>query len=184
MIVPTLAAVPLANAEEHGRAVRRAERRNLAGGLARHQPPKMSQPTAQPGGRQVSGGDRRLLPARPHQCDIFTAGQQAKVPLLVGSNSEEGGWPRRPRNRSTATGGLCEGDQAAVPGQGGRGPEAVSGRKHRGGVSLGHRPGRRRFIGYSTRKWFETHSQTAGKPTYYYFYAHPRPIVAGPGAPP
>ena len=38
-----------------------------------------------------------------------------------------------------------------------------------------------RFLGYSTWQWVETHGKTAkGQPTFYYFYARPRPTPTNP----
>lgn len=117
--------------------------------------------------------------------DIFEAGEQAKVPLLAGSNTQEG--PAR-----------------AVLGDGEPTPETLAAaiRKFYGEKSAdlvkAYAAGTTdevweaamhlasaRFVGFSTWKWTELHLKTGGKPVYRYLYARPRPAYLGmPGQPP
>ena len=121
--------------------------------------------------------------------EIFEAGEQSKVPLLAGSNSEE---------------------QAAraVLGTNEPTPEAFANAvrklygEHAGEVLKVYAPATKeevleaathlasaRFTGHSTWKWTELQMTTGGKPVYRYLYAHPRPgylsskASAGAGAP-
>jgi para-nitrobenzyl esterase len=117
--------------------------------------------------------------------EIFEAGQQSKVPLLVGSNSEEqpargvlGPAEPTPENFASAVRRLY-GDRAKAvlkvyaPST----PEEV--------LDAATDLASARFIASSTWKWTELQMKTGGKPVYRYFYAHPRPKYLGmPGQPP
>jgi len=116
--------------------------------------------------------------------EIFEAGQQSKVPLLAGSNSEEqparsvmGPAEPTPENFASAVRRLY-GDRAEAvlkvyaPST----PEEV--------LDAATDLASARFIASSTWKWTELQMQTGGKPVYRYFYAHPRPKYLGmPGQP-
>lgn len=105
----------------------------------------------------------------------YEEGKQAKVPLLVGWNSEESNW-------------------RAILGQNEPTPEnyekVINERfKEKAAEVLKLYPGKSRdevidsatdlagdqFISYSTWKWADIHSRTSGEPVYRYYYAHPRP---------
>ena len=105
----------------------------------------------------------------------YAEGRQARVPLLVGWNSEESSW-------------------RAILGNDEPTPEnyekALKTRfKERAAELLKLYPATTRdevigsatdlagdqFIGFGTWKWADIHSRTGGKPVYRYFYAHPRP---------
>src|SRR5581483_8031696 len=123
--------------------------------------------------------------------DIFTAGEQAKVPLLAGSNSEEQGarsvlQDAEPTPEAfTAAVKRLYGDHADevlkvyTPST----PDEV----REAATELASE----RFIAFSTWKWTELQTQNGGKPVYRYYYAHPRPRFLGneatparPGPPP
>jgi para-nitrobenzyl esterase len=116
--------------------------------------------------------------------EIFEAGEQAKVPLLEGSNTQE---------------------QAArsVLGSGDPTPETLANaiRKFYGDTAepvlkayaasttdevyeAATHLASARFISYGTWKWAELQMKTGGKPVYRYLYARPRPAYLGmPGEP-
>lgn len=107
--------------------------------------------------------------------EIFNAGEQAKVPLLAGSNTEE--MPARAvlgpaeptaENFAAAIRKLY-GDRAdgVLKAYSGSTPEEV--------LQAATDLASARFIGHGTWKWSELHLQTSGKPVYRYMYAHPRP---------
>ena len=117
--------------------------------------------------------------------EIFEAGEQAKVPLLAGSNSEEGA-PRAilgaseptPENFANAVRKLY-GDRAGellkvyAP----QTPDEV--------LDAAMDLASARFTAFGTWKWTELQMKTGGKPVYRYYYTHPRPPFMGkPGAPP
>jgi para-nitrobenzyl esterase len=116
--------------------------------------------------------------------EIFEAGEQAKVPLLAGSNTHEQG-PR------------------AVLGNGDPTPETLANaiRKFYGDKATdilkaysasttdevweaAAHLASARFVAFSTWKWSELHMKTGGHPVYRYLYARPRPAYNGmPGQP-
>ncbi len=117
--------------------------------------------------------DGFFFPKSPH--DIYTAGEQAKVPLLVGWNSEEmtfrmllGMNPPTVENYTKAVQGLY-GDRAAEVLQ------LYKANTDADVEQVATDLAGDRFIGYSTWKWSYVHSKTGGKPVYRYLYARPRP---------
>ena len=115
---------------------------------------------------------------------LYESGAQARVPLLLGSNSEESPAqgvlrqdPPTPANYKAAVTRLY----------GARAEEALT--LYPGTTAAEINDSARelasdRFISYSTWKWFDTHSRTGGSPVFYYFYAHPRPPVTTAPPPP
>ena len=113
--------------------------------------------------------------------EIYAVGEQAKVPLLAGRNSEEmTGHALLPEDPTPekARAVLVQqfGDQAA---------EAEKfyplGSAEQVTQSLTDLASDR-FLGYSTWKWIEEHARTSGRPVYRYLYAHPRPAPVDSGA--
>lgn len=107
--------------------------------------------------------------------EIFAAGEQAAVPLLVGWNSEEAGYASilGQAEPSVATYARAVG---ALYGELGdevlrlypaTTPEEVTA----AATDLASD----RFLGYSTWKWAELHATTGQHPVFRYFYTHPRP---------
>jgi para-nitrobenzyl esterase len=115
---------------------------------------------------------------------IFEAGEQAKVPLLAGSNTEE-----QPARSVLGTGGPTPetlgnaiakfyGDKA--------GPvlKAYAATTTDEVYEAAAHLASARFIAYGTWKWIELQMKTGGKPVYRYLYAYPRPAYLGmPGQP-
>jgi para-nitrobenzyl esterase len=107
--------------------------------------------------------------------EIFKAGEQSKVPLLAGSNSEEamasavlGKSEPTPENFAEAVRKLY-GDRAGevLKAYAASTPEEV--------LDTATDLASARFIAHSTWKWTELQMETGGKPVYRYYYAHPRP---------
>lgn len=107
----------------------------------------------------------------------YAAGNQVRVPLLAGWNSEEmggrallGGQPPTPAAYEKAVRGLY-GDKAGeilklYPGD--TAEEVLQSATDLAGD---------RFIGYSTWKWIDAHMQSSGQPVYRYYFARPRPAL-------
>lgn len=124
--------------------------------------------------------DGWFLPRPP--AEIYAAGEQARVPLLAGWNSEE------------MTGrALLQGQGDATPERaraifaqqfGARAAEAETlfpvGTPAEAMRSLTDLASDR-FIGYSTWKWLDVHGRTSGQPVYRYLYARPRPAPVEAG---
>jgi para-nitrobenzyl esterase len=120
--------------------------------------------------------DGHVLPQAP--AAIYAAGQQAKVPLLAGWNSEEGSAKAilgdGPATEQAFMAKLTAlyGDKAPAARQ------AYAGDIERAARELASD----RFIGYGTWRWIDLHARTGGKPVYRYYYTRPRPATKD-GAP-
>jgi para-nitrobenzyl esterase len=117
--------------------------------------------------------------------EIGLAGEQAKVPLLAGTNTEEqgarsvlAGAEPTPENLANAIRKFY-GDKAepVVKAYAATTPDEV----YEAAAHLASA----RFISYGTWKWTELQMKTGGKPVYRYLYAKVRPAYLGmPGQPP
>ncbi len=116
--------------------------------------------------------------------EVYAAREQATVPLLAGTNSQESWYgallgEREPtvENYRKAIEQLY-GDQAELVVQ--MYPAASEEQVKQSGTELASD----RFLGYSTWKWVDLHSLTSNQPAFYYFYAQPRPAQReNPNAP-
>jgi para-nitrobenzyl esterase len=119
--------------------------------------------------------DGYFLPRSP--AEIFAAGQQAHVPLLVGWNSQEMGYqmvlgPAAPTMASySAAVQKLYGEQAADIQR--LYPATTDAQAEQAATNLASD----RFIAYSTWKLAEAQLQTGGQPVYRYLYARPRPAM-------
>lgn len=175
MINPTVPAVPLADGERGG--VKFAAAVNAADLSALRAIPAadLLEATARPGIPHGSATIDGYLIPKP-LVDIYKAGEQAKVPLLAGWNSEESNYrsllgpnvEATPENYPNAVrkryGDRADDVLKLYPGST---PEQV---KESGTALAGDQ-----FIAYSTWKWIELQTKTGGKPVYRYYYSHPRP---------
>ena len=115
---------------------------------------------------------------------IFEAGEQAKIPLLAGSNTQEqsarsvlGGGDPTPETLANAIrkfyGDKADGILKAYA-------ATTTDEVYEAATHLASA----RFISHSTWKWTELQMKTGGKPVYRYLYARPRPAYLGmPGQP-
>jgi para-nitrobenzyl esterase len=130
--------------------------------------------TAKPGTPRFSTVvDGYFFPRSP--AEIFAAGQQAKVPLLVGWNSQESGHQGIMGKEALTRANY----EAAVRRLYGNDAEAILKVYHAAADAdveqVATALAGDRFIGFSTWKWSDLHSQTGGKPVYRYMYERPRP---------
>ena len=119
--------------------------------------------------------DGYFLPQQPSE--IYAAGKQAKVPLLVGWNSQEMGYqaligqsPPTAENVRYAVQKLY-GKRAAEALR--LYPATTDAEAEQSATDLAGD----RFIGYSTWKWADLQSQASGQPVFRYLYARPRPAM-------
>ena len=183
LIAPTLAPVALAEGEKTGAEFARSLGAASIAAL-RAMPTEKIQDAASklPIGRFASTVDGWFLPKLP--VEIFAAGQQAHVPLLVGWNSAESSYRTilaqaepTPENYAAAVKKLYgeRSDEILK-----LYPASTRDDVLQAATDLASD----RFIAYSTWKWFDLHSRTGGKPVYRSYYARPRPApVSGGGAP-
>ena len=116
--------------------------------------------------------------------EIFEAGEQARIPLLAGSNTQEqaarsvlGESEPTPENLASAIRKFY-GDKAdpILKAYAAGTPDEV----YEAATHLASS----RFISHSTWKWTELQAKTGSKPVYRYLYARPRPAYLGmPGQP-
>jgi len=115
---------------------------------------------------------------------IYSAGKQARVPLLVGWNSEELGWNA-----------LLGPDQPTVENYkkvlarlyGARAEEVLKlypATTSEEVILAARDLASDRFMGHSTWKWADLHAKTSGAAVYRYLYAHPRPPMRSQKTPP
>jgi para-nitrobenzyl esterase len=117
--------------------------------------------------------------------EIFAAGEQARIPLLEGSNTEEqparavlGAGEPTPETLANAIKRFY-GDKAdpVIQAYAATTPDEV--------YEAARHLASARFIAYGTWKWAELQTKTGGKPVYRYLYARVRPAYLGmPGEPP
>ncbi|MGU3390862.1 carboxylesterase/lipase family protein [Sphingomonas sp. M1A8_2b] len=110
--------------------------------------------------------------------DTYAAGRAARVPLLVGSNSQEGAWtsilrdqPPTVANYRAAIGKVFADPDALFALY----PAAADAEVPAAATALASDA----FLGASTWKWFDLHRRSR-QPTYYYYFAHPRPPALPP----
>ena len=178
MIEPTIPPVPLADAEKAGTAFAAMMETPSLAALRALPAEKILEATAKPGLPRFSPAvDGYFLPKTP--AEIFAAGEQARVPLLAGWNSEEsssravlGQGEPTPENYANAVKKLYpeRADQILEAYPGTTGDEVVQSATALAGD---------RFIGFSTWKWLDVHGRTGGAPTYRYYYSRPRPGARG-----
>ncbi len=182
MIYPTFAPVPLDSAQRRGEAFGASVGASSLEALRAL--PAESLLKASSRGRLQAVVDGWFLPQSP--AEIFAAGRAARVPLLVGWNSQEGFWrgllgarEPTPQNWAAAVDSLYGADAAeALRLLPGATPEQV--------MESGTFLAGARWIAYSTWKWAELQGRTGRRPVYRYFFAHPRPATRSPAtaAPP
>ena len=131
-------------------------------------------------GRFAVNVDGYLFPRPP--VEIYTAGEQAHVPLLAGWNSEEGNY-RAIIGQGEPT---VENYQAGVRKLYGDKadeilklyPATTPAEAEQAGTDLASD----RFIAYGTWRWTDVHGKTSGKPVYRYMFSRARPAMVNPGA--
>ena len=174
LINPTLAPMPLPDAEQEGAELAKAIGAASLAELRAMPADELLQAVAELGPRRAAGViDGHFLPKAP--VEILAAGEQARVPLLVGWNSEEAGYPallgedeptveNYQRVIEEQYGDLADEALRLYPAE--TTDEVMQAAADLAGD---------RFIAYSTWKWCELHSETSGQPVYRYLYCRPRP---------
>lgn len=173
-INPTLAPIPLADAEQSGLAIAQTLGVETLAELRAIPADELLEKAGGLGPQRFTGVvDGYFLVQAP--ADVFAAGEQAKTPLLVGWNSEEMNYvallqrvPPTVEGYRQVVAGLY-GDQAEEVLR--LYPAATDEEVIQAATDLAGD----RFISYSTWKWSELHNRTAGQPVYRYLYCRPRP---------
>jgi len=113
---------------------------------------------------------------------IYTAGEQAHVPLLVGWNSQENYYPSVIGKDTPTTANYTKAVQRMFMNKAADVLKvyavATDGEVEQAATDLASD----RFIGFGTWKWSDIQSQTGGKPVYRYLYCRPRPLARNAAA--
>jgi para-nitrobenzyl esterase len=174
---------PLAEAEQNGVKFATAAGANTLAALRAMTAEQIQEATTKVQGVRFSTAlDGYFLP-KP-LTDIYKASEQAKIPLLAGSNTQEqparsvlGDGEPTPETLANAIRKFYgdKADDVISAYSASTKDEVYEAATHLASA---------RFVGFSTWKWTELHMQTAGKPVYRYLYARPRPAYLGmPGQP-
>ena len=176
-ILGALSAQPLAKAEQIGV--------KFAAGLGQGDPPslaalramsaeKLLEATAKPGVPWLTPTvDGYFFPKDPPE--VFAAGDQAHVPLLAGSNSEEMTSAAVLGRDVPTVENYRKALQRLYPGKAGEVFKLYPAANDQEVLDAAQDLAGDRFIAYSTWKWIDLATKTGGRPTYYYLYARPRP---------
>lgn len=122
--------------------------------------------------------DGDFLPTPP--AEVYAAGEQADVPLLVGWNSEESNYRALLGDRPPTPAVYAEVVRERFGDRADRILSLYEATTWQEVIEAGTALASDRFIGYGTWAWSERQRQT-GAPVYRYFYTHPRPPMK-PGA--
>ncbi len=183
--IASLPPQPLAEAEQNGVKFATAAGVDTLAALRKMTAEQIQEASAKAQGVRFSTAMDGYFLSKP-LTDIFAAGEQAKVPLLEGSNTQEQG------ARSVLGGGEATPETLANAIRRFYGDKAepvlkaynasTTDEVYEAAAHLASA----RFISYGTWKWADLQSKTGGKPVYRYLYARPRPAYLGmPGeAPP
>ena len=114
--------------------------------------------------------------------ETFAHGEQARVPLLLGTNSQEGSYTAILHDQEPTPGNYRAalktmfGDRAneALRLYPGANADEV---KRSASALAGDL-----FIAHSSWRWMDLHRRTSGAAVYFYYYAHPRPAKRDPAA--
>ena len=172
----TLTPVPLAEAEQVGvRFATKVGAKSLAE-LRKIPATQLLETTAQGGfGRFPLVIDGYFLPKNP--VAIFTAGEQAHVPLLVGWNSEESNYRAILGGEKPTQENYAKAVQRLYGDRAGEVMKAYKPATDDDVEAVATDLASDRFIGFSTWKWADLQAKTGGKAVYRYLYARPRPAM-------
>jgi para-nitrobenzyl esterase len=114
----------------------------------------------------------------------FEHGAQAHVPLLLGSNSQEGYWGGLLDNQAPTPANYRSVLQKVFGAQAGRALALYPGGNEQEVKRSGTALSGDGFIAHSTWRWMDQHRHTGKSPVYFYYFDQPRPLKrdALPGA--
>jgi para-nitrobenzyl esterase len=182
-IKPTIPPAPLADCEKMGTTFAEKIGAKSLADLRAIPAAQLLDDASKPGAYRLSTTiDGYFLPKSP--VEIFEAGEQAHVPLLVGWNSAEipyqaftGGDAPTPENYAKKI-------KQQYPDNGDEVLKLYPGSTQDEVIKSATALASDRFIVYSTWKWADLQSKTGGKPVYRYMFSCPRPPEVGKPNPP
>lgn len=175
-IIGALSAVPLTEGEQAGVKFGAAIGAESLAALRALPADKLLEATAKPGLPRFSPTiDGWFFPKAP--AEIFAAGAQARVPLLVGSNSEESGAMGVIGREKPTVESYRKALERLYPGKADEVFKLYPASNETEVLDAARDLASDRFISYSTWKWIELATKSGGKPTWYYRYDRPRPAM-------
>ncbi len=133
------------------------------------------QATAKPGSPYFSVDvDGYFFPEPP--IDLYKAGKIAKVPLLLGWNSGEGGWQSILGSAEPTKENYIKAVQKLYPGESEEILKLYAVQSDSDVETVASALGGDRFIAFGTWRWAELHSKT-NSPVYRYYFTKPRPAL-------
>lgn len=173
-IVGALSAVPLADAEQNGVKFGSGIGKDSLAALRAMPADELLEATAKPGlPRFAPTVDGWFFPKAPF--DIFAAGEQARVPLLAGVNSEESGYSGILGREKPTVENYRKALERLYPGKADQVFKLYPATNETEVMDAAQDLASDRFISFSTWKWMDVVTKTGGKQTFYYLYARPRP---------
>lgn len=173
-LVGTNPPMPLSEAEQLGEKFASAVGANSLAALRAMPAQQVLEATAKPDlGRFPVTVDGYFFPKSP--LAIYTAGEQAHVPLLVGWNSEENNYRSILGQDKLNLENYTKAIQKLYGERGAEALKAYNAATDEEVEQAATDLAADRFIGFSTWKWSDLQSKTGNKPVYRYFYRHPRP---------
>ncbi|HJZ99967.1 MAG TPA: carboxylesterase family protein, partial [Candidatus Solibacter sp.] len=178
-IMGALSAVPLADSEQMGvkfaASLGKGDAPSLAA-LRAMTAEQLLEATAKPGQPWFTPTvDGYFFPKSPFE--IYAAGEQARVPLLAGVNSEESGYFGVLGREKPTVENYRKALERLYPGKGEEVFKLYPASNDAEVMDVARELASDRFISYSTWKWVDAATKRGGKPTYYYLYARPRPAM-------
>ena len=179
IIKPTLPAIPLADGEKNGVSFAEKNGTKTLTELRAIPAAQLLDNASKPGAWRLSATvDGYFLPKTP--VEIFEAGEQAHVPLLVGWNSAEVPyWSFTGMDMPTAE-NYAKKVKQQFPDNADEVLKLYPGTTQDEVIKSATALASDRFIAYSTWKWADLQSKTGEKPVYRYIFSTPRPPEVKP----
>ncbi|WP_461488204.1 carboxylesterase/lipase family protein, partial [Pontibacter sp. HJ8] len=166
--------IPLAEAEQNGVAFAGSIGANSLAELRAIPAQQLLEAAGKPGvGRFNATLDGYFFPKSP--AAIFAAGEQAKVPLLAGWNSEEMTYLFVMGKEEPTVENYQKVVRKLYPERAEEVLKVYPATTKEEVLQAATDLAGDRFIAYSTWKWLDLHSQTSGQPVYRYLFSRPRP---------
>jgi para-nitrobenzyl esterase len=176
-LLGTLPATPLAQGEQTGLDFAKAVGATSLAELRAIPAEKLLQAASKFGPFRFSMTvDGYFFPKNPYE--IYSAGEQAHVPLLVGWNSEEMNYRVVMGNAALTKENFAAAVQKLYPDHAEEVLKLYNPASDADVEQAATELASDRFIGFSTWKWADIQSRTGGKPVYRYLFSRPRPAMA------
>ncbi len=189
VIGPPLDPLSLEDAERYGDKVTAAALKNTEGQSLSRPEERMTALREMPAqtllDKVTKGGfiyfkpnvDGRFFPESP--ATLYAKGQQAKVPLLLGDNSQEGNYQQIMMDGEPTVEHYVDKIKRLYPDYTKEVLALYPGQNSEQVKASAQALASDRFMGIATYNWAYQHDKTSSAPSYYYFYDHVRPAMVG-----